>query len=140
MAEEKRPTLEEIRTRIGEKKEHVLEIDKSMVRAFCECIGDKNPKWRDVAPPGMFTNAGISSAGVALGIPAPYKRIVAAGGDWEFYKPMKAGDIITTTHEFHDILDKGSEKGPRVLMVFKSTHKNQNGEVVAVTTANVMSY
>jgi hypothetical protein len=140
MAGEKKTTVEEIRARIGEKKEEVLEIDKSMIRAFCECIGDKNPKWRDVAPPGFITNAKVSSGGVALGIPMPYKRIVAAGGEWEFYKPIKVGDKITTVHEFHDMLDKGSEKGPRVLIVYKSTHKNQKGEVVAVTTANVMSY
>ena len=133
-------TVEEIKARIGETKEEVIEIDKSMIRAYCEAIGDNNPKWGDIAPPGFLTNAKISSGGVALGIPMPYMRIVAAGGDWEFVKPIKAGDKITNIHEFHDMIDKGSEKGPRVLIVYKTTHKNQNGEVVGITTANVMSY
>ena len=140
MAEEKRPTLEEIRSLIGKKKEEVLEIDKSMLRAYCRAVGDPSPKWRDTAPPAFLTAAMITSGFTALSIPAPYKRLVAAGADWEFYKPMKVGDVITTTHEFADIQDKSSEKGPRALLLCKSTHKNQKGEVVAITTSSVMSY
>ena len=140
MTEEKRPTLEEIRARIGEKREEVVEVDKSMIRAFCQCIEDPNPRWQDVAPPGFLTTVKMSGGAVAIDIPEPYKRKVAAGGEWEFYKPIKPGDIITTSHEFSDIQDKSSEKGKRALMIFKSTHKNQKGEVVAVTTGTTMSY
>ena len=120
--EEKRPTWEETTALIGKKKEEVLEIDKSMLRAFCQCIGDPNPKWQDKAPPGFLTAAMFSAGGPA--IPPPYRRRVDAGGDWEFYKPIKPGDIITTIREFAEVQDKSSEKGPRALLIFKSTHKN----------------
>ena len=141
MTEEKLPTLEEVRAMVGRKTtEVVLEIDQNMVRAFCRCIGDPETKWREKAPPGFLTTAMISSGRRVLEIPVPYKRMVDAGADWEFYKPIHPGDIITTAHEFTGIQDKSSEKGPRALMIFKSTHKNQKGELVAVSTSRLMSY
>ncbi len=140
MAEAKKPTLEEIRKLIGKKKDDVLEIDKSMLRAFNQCIGESDPKWEKTAHPGLLTAAMLSGGVLILGVPYPYKRGVAAGADWEYLKPIKVGDVITTTHEFADIQDKSSEKGPRALMIFKSTHKNQKGEVVAISTNTVMSY
>ena len=75
-----------------------------------------------------------------LGVPLPFKRSVAGGADWEFFKPIKKGDIIHTVHEFSELQDKTSDKGPRALMVYKSTHKNQKGEVVAISTNTIMSY
>lgn len=140
MTEEKLPTFEEIKAMVGKKKEVVIEIDKNMIREYCRSVGDANPKWQNVVPPGFCITAMFSSAQASLGIPAPYKRRVDAGGDWGIFKPIKPGDTITTTHEFTDILDKTSEKGPRALVVFKSTHVNQNGEVVAISTGRGMSY
>ena len=140
MTEAKKPTLEEIRKMIGKKKEEVLEIDRSLIRAYCQAIGDPSPRWRDTVPPGFLTTVVLSGSVLALNIPFPFKRGVAAGADWDYYKPIKVGDVITTTHEFAEIQDKSSEKGPRVLIIFKSTHKNQKGEVVATSTNSVMSY
>jgi len=141
MAEEKRPTIEELKATTGKaKKEEVFEIDKSMLRAFCESIEDPNPRWQDEASPGFLTTVMMSGSFPVLKTPLPFKRGVAGGGDWEFYKPNKAGDVITTIHEFFDNQDKSSEKGPRVLLIFKATHKNQKGEIVAVTSNTMMSY
>lgn len=140
MAEEKRPTIEELRATIGKKKIEIIPIDRGLVRAYCESIEDPNPKWQDEVPPGFLTTVMMSGSWPALGAPQPFKRAVAAGGDWEFYKRIKVGDVITTTHEFADIQDKSSDKGPRALMIFKATHTNQRGELVAITTNTMMSY
>jgi len=140
MTQEKKITLEDVKAMIGKKKEEKLEIDRSLIRAYCQSIGDRSPRWQDTAPPGLLTTVLLSGSVVALSIPLPYKRGVAAGADWEYFKPIKVGDVITTTHEFAEIQDKGGEKGPRVLIIFKSTHKNQKGEVVATSTNSVMSY
>jgi acyl dehydratase len=139
MTEKPRPTFEEVKAMVGKKKVEVLEIDKSIIRNYSQCIGDPNPKWKDTAPPGLLTTVMLSGGVVALSIPQVYKRGVAAGADWEFYKPIKLGDVITTSHEFADIQDKSTEKGKRALMIFKSKHTNQKGEVVAVSTNSVMN-
>jgi len=140
MTEEKRPTVEEVKAMIGKVNKETMVMDASRVRAFCQAIGDTNPRWQEFVHPGFLTNANMSSGISGLGIPWPYKRIVAAGADWEFYKPIKIGDTITTTHEFTELQDKGSDKGPRVLMISKSKHVNQKGELVALSTGRVMSY
>ena len=141
MAQDKKPTFEEVKAMVGQTKEDVIQIDKSMLRLYCQAIGETDPKYLEVAHPGFLTSAMMSSGATALGTPMPYNRIVAAGGQWDYFKPIKVGDTITTIHEFHDMQDKGSpEKGPKAFLIFKSTHKNQNGEVVAVSTGNVMNY
>jgi len=140
MVERRIGTLDEIRALQGKKSEESMQIDKHMIRLLCECVGDPSPKWNDTAPPSMITTAMVSGGAMVLGIPIPYQRSVAAGADWDFMKPLKAGDTLNTTHEFHELQDKSSDKGPRVLMVYKSTHKNQKGEVVAVSTNTIMSY
>jgi acyl dehydratase len=140
MVERRIAPMGEIKALQGKKSKESLEIDKHMIRLLCDCIGDPNPKWKDTAPPSMITTAMISGGALALGIPLPFKRSVAAGADWDFFKPIKAGDTINTTHEFFEIQDKSSDKGPRALMVYKSTHTNQKGEVLAVSTNTIMSY
>jgi len=140
MAERKTASMEEIKALEGKKSEDSMEIDQHMINLFCQCIGDPSPKWKGTAPPGMITTAMISGGAVFLNIPIPYQRTVAAGADWEFLKPVKAGDTLHTTHEFFELQDKSSDKGPRALMVYKSSHKNQKGEVVAVSTNTIMSY
>lgn len=140
MVERRIAPMDEIKALQGKKSKESLEIDKHMIRLLCDCTEDPNPKWKDTAPPSMITTAMISGGALALGIPLPFKRSVAAGADWDFFKPIKAGDTINTTHEFFEIQDKSSDKGPRALMVYKSTHTNQKGEVLAVSTNTIMSY
>jgi acyl dehydratase len=140
MAEGKLATLDEVKAYIGRKIEESMEIDGTVIKTFCECIGDPNPIWKETAPPGLVTTAMISSGAMLIGVPLPYKRSVAGGADWEFFKPIRKGDKIFTSHEFAELQEKSSDKGPRALMVYKSTHKNQRGEVVAISTNTIMSY
>lgn len=141
MTERKLATLDEVRSYIGKKREESMEIDGTVIRSYCECIADQNPKWKEgIAPPGLVTTAMISSGAMLLGVPLPYKRSVAGGADWEFLKPINKGDKIDTSHEFIELQDKSSDKGPRALMVYRSTHKNQKGEIVAISTNTIMTY
>lgn len=140
MAEAKKPTFEEVKAMVGQKKSEVLEVDRNMIDRFCQTIEDSSPKWKVQAPPCALTAAMFSGGLLVLGIPVPYKRTVAAGADWEYLKPIKPGDTITTVHEFAEIQDKSSEKGPRALLIFTSKHTNQKGEMVGVSTNTIMSY
>jgi len=133
-------SLDEVKTYLGKKREESMEIDGTVIRAYCECIGDPNPAWTNTAPPGLVTTAMISSGAMLIGVPLLYKRSVAGGADWEFFKPIKKGDTIHTSHEFSELQEKASDKGPRLLMVYKSSHKNQKGELVAISTNTIMNY
>ena len=133
-------TLDEVKTYLGKKREETMEIDGTVIRAFVECIGDPSPAWKNTAPPGLVTTAMISSGAMLIGVPLLYKRSVAGGADWEFFKPINKGDVINTTHEFSALEEKSSDKGPRLLMVYKSSHRNQKGELVAVSTNTIMNF
>ena len=132
-------SIEELKASIGRKGDPTThEIDKSMLRRFCNAIGDNNPKWKEVMPPGLLTAAMFMGQGPTM--PAwPYPGIVDAGLELDFLKPIKPGDTITIVNEVHNVEDKSSEKGKRLLISFKSTTKNQRDEVVATSTGRVMN-
>ena len=139
MAGEKRPTIEELKTMIGKRApEAAVEIHKSLFRLFCDCIGETNPKWRSVAHPGLLIEALFFGQG--LPVEFPFDGVVDLGSEIEFHRPIEPGDVITTATEFADIQDKSGEKGRRAFMSFRSTHRNQRHEVVAVSTSRMMSF
>jgi len=113
MADIKFASMDEVRTYLGKKREEEIEIDGTVIRAYCECIGDPNPKWKATAPPGLVTTAMVSSGAMLLGVPLPFKRSVAGGADWEFFKPIRKGDVIHTSHEFSELQDKTSSTSRR---------------------------
>jgi len=132
-------SIEELKAVIGQKgAPTTYEIDKSMLRRFCDAIGDNNPKWKEVMPPGLLAAAMFMGQGPTM--PAwPYPGIVDAGLELESFKPIKPGDTITIVNEVHNVEDKSSERGKRLLISFKSTTKNQRGEVVATSIGRVMN-
>lgn len=131
-------SVEELKTLIGKQgRPTTYQIDKSMVRLYCDTIDDRNPRWKDRMPPGLLTAAMFMGEGVPM--EWPYPGIVDAGLEQEYLKPIKPGDTITITNEVYNIEDKSSEKGKRLLISMKSTIKNQNGEVVATSVGRVMN-
>ncbi len=44
-------SMEEMKKFIGGKgKAQVFEIDRTMIKRYCECIGDTSPKWHNDVP------------------------------------------------------------------------------------------
>jgi acyl dehydratase len=131
--------MDEMKTFVGNKgKPTVFEIDRNMIKRYCEAIGDASPMWHDRLPPGMLTAAMLMGEGAQMP-PFPYPGIVDAGGDWEYFKPIKAGDSITVVNEFTGAEDKSNDKRKMLLFHMKSTFTNQHKEVVAVASGRVMN-
>ena len=131
--------MDEMKTFVGNKgKPTVFEIDRNMIKRYCEAIGDASPMWHDRLPPGMLTAAMLMGEGAQMP-PFPYPGILDAGGDWEYFKPIKAGDSITVVNEFTGAEDKSNDKRKMLLFHMKSTFTNQHKEVVAVASGRVMN-
>ncbi len=154
MAEEKEITLDELRGYIGKaEKVEVVEIEKGLIRRFAEAIGDPNPLWQDeeyakktkyggiIAPAELLVSSEFSSGvRVAEKLPLPAKRIIAGGADWEFYQPIRAGDVITTTHTLVDVYERQSKSGEKMtFLIFDSIHKNQRGEAVGKSRSTIIN-
>lgn len=132
-------SLEELKAVLGQKGAPTThEIDKSMIRRFCDAIGDNNPKWKEVMPPGLLAAAMFMGQSPTMP-PWPYPGIVDGGLELECFKPIKPGDTITIVNELHNVEDKSSERGKRLLISYRSSVRNQRGEVVAASTGRVMN-
>lgn len=153
MPEDKPLTFEELKAKAGkEQVVETLEVEKSMIRNFAEAIGDSNPFFRDeayarskgyksiIAPPGFFQSAMMSSAFTRLRPRMPLGRAVDAGGEWDIYLPVEAGDILTNTFKFVDVVQEEGKKGMKTFVKFETEHVNQRGEVVARSRSQLMKF
>ena len=68
------------------------------------------------------------------------KRTVAGGGDWEFYSPVKVGDLITCTSKFADMYEQQGKAGKLLFFVTETTVTNQRGEVTAKGKSTLINY
>ena len=68
------------------------------------------------------------------------KRTVAGGGDWEFYSPVKVGDLITCTSKSADIYEQQGKAGKLLFFVTETTVTDQRGEVTAKGKSTLINY
>jgi acyl dehydratase len=64
-------------------------------------------------------------------VQAGYWRVLDGGMEYEFFKPVKAGDTIKSVSVVKDIVEREGRTGKMVLMITETTYTNQKGEVVA---------
>jgi acyl dehydratase len=153
MAEEN-ATIEDLKKMVGvEGKTVSLEIEKGMVKMLAEAIGDANPLWQDeeqasrskyggiIAPPSLPLCSMVSGARSRTQpeLPFPYPRKLDGGGEWEYYLPVKPGDIITSTGRLADVVERPGKTGKMAFITFEIIHRNQRGEVVAKTRTTTIN-
>lgn len=130
--------MEQVGMELPEKK---IEVEKGDIKRFADAIGDENPIYHDegsakqgrygalVAPPTFIVK-------MAMGLASNYKwdfgRVGVHGGEeYEYIKPIKAGDTITCRTKIAEIYEKEGKKGKMAFMVLESTLENQKGELMA---------
>ncbi|MFC1939731.1 MaoC family dehydratase N-terminal domain-containing protein [Chloroflexota bacterium] len=59
-------------------------------------------------------------------------RHVDGGGDWEFFEPIRPGDIITVTTQIADVYERTGKSGTMLFVVFELLHKNQNEQLACI--------
>lgn len=144
------PLPEEISRFIGQTTSTTYEVEKGAIARFAEAVGDPNPLYRDqeyaeksryrsiIAPPGFFgwpvKGGGPSDDLVALVSQlsvAGYARILDGGIEWEFFKPVRAGDKLTVTSVVKNIVERSGKTGGVIFLFRETTYTNGNGETVA---------
>jgi acyl dehydratase len=117
------------------------EVEKGAIRKFAEAIGDDDPIYHDekaaqaagfktlIAPPTFlctFRAQDLPDLKIQFG------RVRLNGGnEYEYYKPIYAGDTITVTAKYADVTERKGRTGNMVFVITELTFKNQQGEVVA---------
>jgi len=146
---------EEMKSAVGvESEPSVYEIEKEPIRRWAEAIGDTNPLYHDeeyakkkgyrsiIAPPAFVAQyAYPTKAGQARGrIRTPFTRMLNGGNEYEFLKPVQAGDTLTATTKLAELFEREGRLGKMLFIIYETTFKNQNGEVVAKSRNTGISY
>ena len=135
----------------------VFEVEKETIRRFADAVGDQNPLYLDeecarnsrygsiIAPPGFISSpwfsrpkSGAPSSDVggelrtAL-VKAGYTNpsLIDAGIEYEFLRPVRAGDTIVFTSMVKEIIEREGKIGKMTFVITETTYTNQNGDLVA---------
>jgi acyl dehydratase len=149
------PILDQIRKMIG--KEMVVtapeEVGQSFIRYFAQAIGDMNPLYFDeayargtryagiIAPPtfvcesvqylvGEVDEEGGAAQRFRIGLPIGNE--IRAANDYEFFQPVRPGDIITAHWKVTDAYEKNGRTGKLYFLVYDITYTNQRNELLAI--------
>jgi len=154
MAEESVIT-DEMRSMIGvESEPSVFEIEKEPIRRWAEAIGDSNPLYRDeeyakkkgyrsiIAPPGFIAQYAypVKAGQGRVRFRSPFARMLNGGNEYEFFKPIQAGDILTSTTKLAELFEREGRMGKMLFIISETTYKNQDGEMVAIQRGTGISY
>jgi len=146
---------DEMRNAVGvESEPSVYEIEKEPIRRWAESIGDPNPLYRDeayakskgypsiVAPPGFIGQYAfpVKSGRPKATFKRPFTRNLNGGSEYEFFKDICAGDVISATTKVADIREREGRMGKMLIIISETTYTNQDGEVVAKSRGTGISY
>jgi len=124
-----------------------VEVDEKWIARFAEVLEDSNPLWTDeesaktgpyggiIAPPSFIYGFHISGkpqggGGQVRRFTVPSQPI-DAGGDWEFFEPVRPGDVITLTTKIADIYERPGSSGTLLFIINELDFRNQKGQFVA---------
>lgn len=146
---------DEMRSMIGvESEPSVFEIEKEPIRRWAEAIGDPNQLYRDeeyakkkgyrsiIAPPGFVAQYAypVKAGQARIRFRSPFARMLNGGNEYEFFKPVQAGDILTATTKLVEIYQREGRMGKMLFIINETTFKNQDGEVVTKARGTGISY
>ena len=145
-------TVEDIRRCLGAKgKACVIEVEKGMIKKLAEAVEDPNPLWQDeeiakksiygsiVAPPSLHATVMMSGAPTRPDVPL-MPRILDGGGEWEYYLPIRPGDVITCVTKLAEVTERETKSGKMVFLRFETTHTNEKNELVGKSISTLITY
>ena len=153
---------EEIKSWIGREAHYPAreELGRASIRYFALALGDDNPLYVDdayakkagypsvIAPPTLICEScqyahQAPNADGYIGhewhLPVPNARLVRAGNDYEFMRPVLPTDRISVTWTLESITEKPSSRGGTQLFVASvARYRDDKGEVVAINRETIV--
>lgn len=136
---------------------HVKVVERGAIRRYAEAVGDDDPLYHNleyarelghadiVAPPGFFgwTVGTVPPLEAVMGlmtavVNAGYYRILDAGMSFDFFLPVRAGDVLVASPRVADVEEKQGKSGTMIMCSFETAYLNQNGDVVAKSYQKVI--
>ncbi len=127
---------------IGRESEPVLhEVEKSAIRRFADAIGDPNPVYQDevaakaagypsiVAPP-TFPVVLTANDRFRHSLDLGTRSMLHGDQQFEYGRPVVAGDRITVKSRVADVQEKAGASGPMDILVVEDEGRDEKGELV----------
>ncbi len=128
----------------------IMEVEKGAIKRYADAVGDRNPLYWDeeyaknsrygsiIAPPGFFgwpttwtgampISTRLAEELVSTLAQAGYSRLLDGGIEYEFSRPVRAGDILRALPRIVNIV----ERGGIVFSITEITYTDQNVDLVA---------
>ena len=120
--------------------EGTMRIEVGKVREFAKAVKDDNAAYRRddaLAPPTFLMtiahwlgDLGQTRSAVKL----DYRRLLHGEQEFEYVRPIRAGDVLTFRSRTKDVFEKQGKRGGKMTFVIGETeYRNQRGEIVAYT-------
>ena len=148
---------EEIKKLIGTSSSPKLyEVEKGAIRRFADAVGDGNPLYQNeeyartskygtiIAPPGFFgwPSDQARNSPLAVDIPPelesaftrsgyPLSLVLDGGMEYEFFMPVRAGDILQAVTTVRNLRERRNETGSIIVSFLDTIYHNQDGALVA---------
>ena len=132
------------------------EVEKGAIRRFAEAVDDTNPLFQDeeyarkskyggiIAPPGFFGWPQKQARGSPLAVDFPPELeaafekagyplflVLDGGMEYEFFLPVRAGDILSAITTVRNLRERTGEGGSIIVSFLDTVYHNQAGEMVA---------
>ena len=153
-------TLKSFIGRTGEPR--IFEVEKGAIKRYADAIGETNLLYWDdeyardsrygsiIAPPGFFGWPARWTGGMPFHEPLNvelretlakegFSRIFDAGMEYEFYRPVWAGDTLESLSRIAMISEKEAKAGKMFVISLDTTFTNQNGGLVARVRKNMIA-
>ena len=133
-----------------------VEVNVPMIQYYCSAMQDANPGYWDrefadaefggpIAPPGMLQTWIIplqwrpegsrTVSAMAVRVPLPGDKPINVSTEFEYFKHVRAGDILNVTDRLLDISkEKTTKIGTGHFVTTRAEYRNQRGELVATNT------
>ena len=120
--------------------EGTMRIELGKIREFAKAVKDDNSAYRGdtpIAPPTFLMTIAhwIGDLGqTRSAVKLDFRRLLHGEQDFEYVKPIRAGDVLTFRSRTKEVFEKQGKRGGKMLFIIGETeYRNQRGEVVAYT-------
>ena len=130
------------KTLIGRESEPVVhEVEKNAIRRFADALGDPNPIYSDeeaaraagfaglVAPP-TFPAVLAANDRFRHSLDLGTRSLLHGEQQFEYGRPIVAGDRITVKSRVADVQEKAGPSGPMDVIVIEDEGRGADGELV----------
>jgi acyl dehydratase len=121
--------------------ETTMRVETGKIREFARAVKDDNPAFLAddgaLAPPTFLMTIALwirDLGQTRSAVKLDYKRLLHGEQEFEYVKPIRAGDVLTFRSRTKDVFEKQGRRGGTMTFVIGETeYRNQHGDVVAYT-------